>query len=73
VGETERGDSRSEQKEIAAVAFPMAPETIALLRLFNAQADRLLRLSYFDKVKGGGALLEWKDGFGWEQIFVATR
>jgi hypothetical protein len=48
----------------------MRADTIQLLRLFNQHADRLLRLSFFEKTRGGGAILDWNRGGGWEQVFV---
>jgi hypothetical protein len=47
-------------------------QDLAVLRLFNEKADRLLALSYWKKSRVECAVVEWKKGAGWDHVFAGA-
>jgi hypothetical protein len=42
----------------------------AILALFNEKVARLASLSFFEKARGGGAIVEFRRDAGWDSLFV---
>jgi hypothetical protein len=45
----------------------------AMLALFNEKVERLASLSFFEKARGGGAIVEFRRDAGWDSVFVGPE